>query len=43
MKKIISILLTIAFAIPVLAQDRITVKGTVLDETGTPLIGAGVS
>ena len=43
MKKIISILLTIAFALPVLAQDRITVKGTVLDETGTPLIGAGVS
>ena len=25
------------------AQNRITVKGTVLDETGTPLIGAGVT
>ena len=29
--------------ISVSAQNRITVKGTVLDETGTPLIGAGVT
>ena len=43
MKKIISTLLTLMILLPVFAQDRITVKGTILDETGTPLIGAGVS
>ena len=43
MKKILSTLLTLMIIIPALAQERITVKGTVLDETGTPLIGAGVT
>ena len=29
--------------LPAFAQNRITVKGTIFDETGAPLIGAGVS
>ncbi len=43
MKKILSTLLTLMILIPAMAQEKITVKGTVLDETGTPLIGAGVT
>ena len=43
MKKIISTILTLMIFLPVMAQEKITVKGTVLDETGTPLIGAGVA
>ena len=29
--------------IPAMAQEKITVKGTVLDETGVPMVGAGVT
>ena len=36
-------LFAMMLVISVSAQNRITVKGTVLDETGTPLIGAGVT
>ena len=43
MKKYISILLSIVLSVPVFGQNTITVKGTVLDETGTPMIGAGVT
>ena len=42
MKKYISILLAIVLSVPVFGQNIITVKGTVLDETGTPMIGVGV-
>lgn len=42
MKKYISILFAMILTVSVSAQDKITVKGTVLDETGTPMIGAGV-
>ena len=43
MKKYISILLAIVLSVPVFGQNIITVKGTVLDETGAPMIGAGVT
>lgn len=43
MKKIISTLLLMVFMMPVYAQEKIVVKGTVLDETGVPMIGAGVT
>ena len=43
MKKYLSILLAIVLSVPVFGQNTITVTGTVLDETGTPLIGAGVT
>ena len=43
MKKYISILLAIVLSVPVFGQKIITVKGTVFDETGAPMIGAGVT
>lgn len=43
MKKIISTLLALMILLPAVAQEKVTVKGTVLDETGSPLIGAGVT
>lgn len=42
MKKYIFILFAFVLSLSASAQNRITVKGTVLDETGTPMIGAGV-
>lgn len=41
MRKIL-ILLSIFFAVNVMAQNKITVKGTVVDETNEPLIGVSV-
>lgn len=43
MKKYLSILLAIVLSVPVFGQNTITVKGTILDETGAPMIGAGVA
>lgn len=43
MKKYISILLAIVLSVPVFGQNTITIKGTVYDETGAPMIGAGVT
>ena len=42
MKKYILIFFAMMLTISMSAQNKITVKGTVLDETGAPLIGAGV-
>ena len=41
-RKTISVLVFVLCAIVAVAQDRITVTGTVLDETDAPMIGAGV-
>lgn len=41
-RKTISVLVFVLCAIAAVAQDRITVTGTVLDETDAPMIGAGV-
>ena len=43
MKKYLSILLAIVLSVPVFGQNTITVKGTILDETGAPMVGAGVT
>ena len=43
MKKYLSILIAIVLSVPVFGQNVITVKGTILDETGAPMIGAGVT
>lgn len=43
MKKYLSILLAIVLSVPVFGQNTITIKGTILDETGAPMIGAGVT
>lgn len=42
MKRFISMLFAVLSILSVSAQNRIKVKGTVLDETGAPMIGAGV-
>ncbi len=42
MQKVFAAILSLLLAIPVLAQDRYQVNGTVTDEMGNPLIGVSV-